>query len=128
MLEWLENWLSNFKGAALVVSHDRAFLDGMASSILEIDQTSRTARVYAGNYSAYLEQKLAERERQWQEYKDQQVEISRLRSAVATMEAKARFRKGGKADSGDKFAKGYLLTAPKKPSAVPSKSKRALSG
>jgi ATP-binding cassette, subfamily F, member 3 len=113
MLEWLEGWLSGFKGAALVVSHDRAFLDGTATRILEIDSATHTARMYEGNYSVYLEQKLAERERQWQEYKDQQEEVARLRSAVSAVEDKARFKKGGKGDSGDKFAKGFFANRTK---------------
>lgn len=78
MLEWLEGWLSGFPGAVLVVSHDRAFLDGVATAILEIDPLTHTARQYAGNYAAYLEQKMAEREKQWQEYKEQQDEIVQL--------------------------------------------------
>jgi ATP-binding cassette, subfamily F, member 3 len=108
MLEWLEGWLQAFPGGVLVVSHDRAFLDGVATSIVEIDLDTHTARQYAGNYSAYLEQKLADRERQWQAYKDQQEEIHRLQAAAAAVEEKARFRKGGKGDSGDKFAKGFF--------------------
>jgi ATP-binding cassette, subfamily F, member 3 len=64
MLEWLEGWLSQFPGGVLIVSHDRAFLDGAATSILEIDLQTHTAKQYSGNYSDYLEAKLAERERQ----------------------------------------------------------------
>lgn len=108
MLEWLESWLRSFPGGVLVVSHDRAFLDGMATAILEIDPMTHAARQYTGNYSAYLEQKLAERERQQQAYQDQQEEIARLQHALIAVEEKARFRKGGKADTGDKFAKGFF--------------------
>lgn len=113
MLDWLESWLVNFPGAVLAVSHDRAFLDAMTTTILEIDLQTHAARQYPGNYSAYLEQKLAERERQWQEYKDQQDEIARLRAAAAAVEEKARFKKGGKGDSGDKFARGFFANRTK---------------
>jgi ATPase subunit of ABC transporter with duplicated ATPase domains len=108
MLAWLEEWLLGFPGGALVVSHDRAFLDRVATGILELDPRSHTLLSYEGNYSAYLEQKLAERERARQAYSDQQEEIARLRDASAHLRGIARFRKGGKADSGDKFAKGFF--------------------
>lgn len=108
MLEWLENWLLDSPAATLVVSHDRAFLDRIATQIYELDPETHHLRVYAGNYTAYLEQKLAERERLYQEYNDQQVEISRLQSAARHLRGIARFHKGGKADTGDKFAKGFF--------------------
>jgi ATP-binding cassette subfamily F protein 3 len=108
MLEWLEDWLLAFPGAALVVSHDRAFLDRVATGILELDPDTHTLRAYAGNYTAYLEAKLGERERQWQAYAAQQEEITRLRRAAAAVRETARFKKGGKGDSGDKFAKGFF--------------------
>ncbi len=108
MLAWLEDWLNSYSGAALVVSHDRTFLDHTATSILEIDPQSHKSRVYAGNYSDYLEQKMAEHDRRWQEYTDQQVEIQRLRAAAGHMRGLAKFRRGGKADSGDKFANGFF--------------------
>jgi len=62
MLEWLEDWLNRFSGAALIVSHDRAFLDNTVTSILELDSTTHTVRAFAGNYSDYIQQKLTERE------------------------------------------------------------------
>lgn len=108
MLEWLEDWLLAFPGAVLIVSHDRAMLDRVATGILELDPLTRTLRAYEGNYTAYLEEKLAEREKQLQAYADQQEEIARLRRSAAQVRGLARFRKGGKADSGDKFAKGFF--------------------
>ena len=113
MLDWLESWLLGFSGALLVVSHDRAFLDGVATSTLEIDPQTHTARQYAGNYAAYLEQKLSEREKQRQEYKEQQAEIAQLQSAISHVRGLAKFRKGGKADGGDKFAKGFFANRAK---------------
>lgn len=113
MLAWLENWLSDFKGGALIVSHDRTFLDRVATSILEIDAHSHRARIFTGNYTAYLEQKIAEHQQQWDAYQDQQEEIKRLRAAASTVRATAKFRKGGKADSGDKFAAGFYANRSK---------------
>lgn len=108
MLEWLEGWLRGFSGALLIISHDRALLDAVATAILELDPLTRAVKLYPGGYTAYLEQKLAEREKGWQAFRDQQDEIARLRSAAAHIRGLARFRKGGKADSGDKFAKGFF--------------------
>ncbi len=86
MLSWLENWLINSPltrhSAALIVSHDRVFLDRTVNGILELDPTSHQLRVFQGNYSDYLEQTLVERERYWQAYSDQKEEIARLRHAV----------------------------------------------
>ena len=108
MLEWLEEWLAGFQGAVLLVSHDRAFLNGVATSILEIDTFTHHGRLYEGNYQAYLEQKQAERDHQRDAYVDQLEEISRLRATSAHLRGIAQFRKGGKGDSGDKFAKGFF--------------------
>ncbi len=113
MLEWLEDWLAGFPNAALVVSHDRAFLDRVATGILELNPSTHSLRAYAGNYTAYLEQKLAERERQWQAYSDQQDEMARLRDAIARVRGDAAFKRGGKGDSGDKFAKGFFANRTK---------------
>jgi ATPase subunit of ABC transporter with duplicated ATPase domains len=108
MLEWLEDWLTRFHGAALIVSHDRAFLDNTVTSILELDPTTHGIKSYPGNYAAYLEQKLAEREKQGQAYQDQQDEIAQLRAAAAHVRGLTKMKKGGKGDSGDKFATGFF--------------------
>ena len=117
MLEWLEDWLVNSPltrtAAALVVSHDRVFLDHTVSGILELDPDTHRLRQYAGDYSAYLEQKQAERDHQWQAYSDQQEEIARLSRAAASVRADATFKRGGKADGGDKFAKGFFANRSK---------------
>ncbi len=117
MLEWLEDWLVDSpltrSAAALVVSHDRVFLDHTVSGILELDPNTHRLRQYAGDYSAYLEQKQAEREHQWQAYTDQQEEIARLSRAAASVRADATFKRGGKADTGDKFAKGFFANRSK---------------
>jgi ATP-binding cassette subfamily F protein 3 len=108
MLAWLEDWLAHFRGAALIVSHDRAFQDQTVTRILELDPRTHTVRQYAGNYADYLDQKRQEVERQWQAYTDQQGEIARLTDAARHLRGRARLRRGGKADDGDKFAKGFF--------------------
>ena len=112
MLEWLESWLLAYSGAVLLVSHDRALLDRLATGILELDPLTHRLRIFAGNYSAYLETKIAERERQWQAYKDQQDEIDRLRAAAARVRSDARYRPNGKA-AGDTWAPGFFANRTK---------------
>ena len=83
MLVWLEGWLRAFPGAALIVSHDRVFLDRSVNRILSIDLHAHTLRAYAGGYTDYLEQSLAERERQWDQYRAQEAEIRRMKHDIA---------------------------------------------
>ncbi len=108
MLEWLETWLNSFHGAALIVSHDRAFLDNTVHSILELDPATHGLKAYPGNYTDYVEQKLTEREHQLQAWQDQQDEIAQLKAAAAHIRGLTKMKKGGKADSGDKFAAGFF--------------------
>lgn len=108
MLEWLENWLNQFDGAVLIVSHDRVFLDNTVNKILELDATTHSVKMYDGNYSDYLEQKNLEFEKHAQAYQDQQDEIAQLKQAAKHVRSLTIMKKGGKADSGDKFAKGFF--------------------
>ena len=111
MLEWLEDWLNHFQGAALIVSHDRAFLDNTIISILELDPFTHELKSYPGNYSDYAKQKEAERNRQLQAYLDQQAEIRRMKADIARTKDQAlkterdasSIRKGGS----DFKIKGY---------------------
>jgi ATP-binding cassette, subfamily F, member 3 len=110
MLEWLEDWLTRFRGAVLIVSHDRTFLDNTVSAILELDPCTHQLKQYSGNYTDYVEQKLTEQAHKLQEYADWKAEISRLRRAAIRMRERARFHKGGKADphNTDGFAAGFF--------------------
>ena len=90
MLEWLEGWLADYPGAALVVSHDRTFLDRTVTRILDLDPSHHTIRAYEGNYSDYLDQYLAERERQHAVWRDQTDEIRRIRHDIARTREQAR--------------------------------------
>lgn len=106
-LDWLEKWLRDYEGAVLIVSHDRTFLDATITRTLVIDPDSHTLRDFAGNYMAYTEARAREIDQQWQTYQDQQEEILRLHNAARRLRGQAVMKRGGKADSGDKFAKGF---------------------
>ncbi len=82
MLEWLERWLTGSPWAALIVSHDRAFLDHTVNRILEMDPLKHSVREYTGNYSDYMAQHQKEIEHQWSAYNDQQTEIQRLHQDI----------------------------------------------
>ena len=82
MLEWLEGWLTSFKGAALIVSHDRAFLDHTVDAILELNPDTHAIRAYKGNYTDYLEQFLREQNKQLSSYRDQEYEIRRMKQDI----------------------------------------------
>ena len=108
MLDWLEGWLKNSKCAVLLVSHDRDFLDHVAGIIFELDPSTHQLTPYAGNYRDYLEQKETELARQWQDYNNQQAQIRELTQAARHVRNLATFTKNGKADTGDKFARGFF--------------------
>ena len=108
MLEWLEDWLNRFQGAALIVSHDRVFLDNTVTSILELDPKTQTTKAYPGNYTEYLDFKQKEYEKQYDEYQDQIIELRKLHNAARHLRRISQFKKGGKGDTNDKFAKGFF--------------------
>lgn len=82
MLEWLEDWLNGFKGAALIVSHDRTFLDNTVTRVLELDSSTHNVKSYEGNYSEYLDAKEKEWNKQWDAYRDQETEIRRMKDDI----------------------------------------------
>ncbi len=77
---WLEGYLSEYKGALLIVSHDRYFLDKLCTSICDIER-SRLRR-WKGNYTAYVKLKKEDNERRLKEYEAQQAEIAKLKDFV----------------------------------------------
>lgn len=94
-VEWLENYLKNYRGTILLVSHDRYFLDQLVTRILELDKG--ICRPYSGNYSRYLILKeAAEREqhkkflRQQEELQRQKEYIERNRAGVHAKQARGR--------------------------------------
>lgn len=81
-IEWLEGYIKAFKGASIIVSHDRYFLDKMANQILAVDDYG-IGRIYRANYSGYLVEREIEFEKQMAQYGDEQ-------EAIKQLEAKAK--------------------------------------
>ena len=84
---WLEDYLKDYKGALLLVSHDRYFLNRLCTSICEIEHGVLTR--YKGDYSAYTVQKEAAVIRQTKEYELQQKEIAKLEDYIARNQTRA---------------------------------------
>ena len=78
---WLEDYLKSYRGAVLVVSHDRYFLDRICTSVCEIERG--VLRRYRGNYSAYVRQREENDTRQEKEYELQQKQIAKMEEYVA---------------------------------------------
>lgn len=77
-IEWLEDYLKNYKGALIIVSHDRMFINNIVSIIYDIDY-GKLVR-YKGNYTFYEKQKKLNYEKTLKDYEFQQKEIKRLKS------------------------------------------------
>ena len=75
-LLWLQNYLKNYPGAVLLISHDRQFMDEIITEVYEISE--RKLNAYTGNYSDYLRQREERYEQQLAAYKNQQKEIQAL--------------------------------------------------
>lgn len=85
MSEWLENYLREFRGGVLVISHDRAFLDNVVEEILEME--GGTIHRFKGNYSRYLEQKEIQVLTQTRAYEAQQEYIARQEAYIRRFKA-----------------------------------------
>ncbi len=84
---WLENWLLGYEGILLLISHDREFLDAVATDILHLEQGAITAS--EGNWSAFEKQRAARLEQQAAMHKKQQREIAHLQRFIDRFRAKA---------------------------------------
>ncbi len=80
-IEWLQEYLSGFKGAFVMVTHDRYLLDGLVERIWAIE--NRRVLVFQGGYSRYLEDKVLRDRQQQKKYEEQQVFIKRTETFVA---------------------------------------------
>ncbi len=96
-IAWLENYLLNYKGAVLVVSHDRYFLDKVAGKIIEIDQTKATS--FIGNYSDYAAKKEILRAAAINAYMNQQREIKHQEEVIEKLRSFNREKSIKRADS-----------------------------
>jgi ATP-binding cassette subfamily F protein 3 len=79
-LMWFRNYLKNYPGALLIISHDRDFMDELVQSVYEIEESRLIA--YQGNYSDYLKQREENWERANQAYKNQQKEIEQIQDFI----------------------------------------------
>ena len=86
----LEETLLAFPGGVLFVSHDRAFLDRVATEILAVDPRRGSIARYVGNYSAYAEQRASELARQHSRYQNEQALVRRIRQDIARTKEQAR--------------------------------------
>lgn len=116
-LMWLEDHLKSYKGALLIVSHDRYFINKVCTRICEIEQ----GRIYSykGDYSAYLVQKKMRDERQLKEFEAQQKEIAKLEDYIARNKVRASTAKMAKSrqhmlDRIERVDKPVMFTKPPK--------------
>lgn len=116
-LMWLEDYLKGYKGAIIIVSHDRYFLNKVCTRICEIEQGRLTS--YRGDYSSYLVQKKMNAECQLKEYEAQQKEIAKLEDYVAKNLVRASTSKMAKSrqhmlDRIERIDKPLMYTKPPK--------------
>lgn len=100
-ITWLENYLLNYKGAVLIVSHDRYFLDRIAGKVIEIDQTKATT--FIGNYSDYAVKKEQLRTATLNAYFKQQQEIRHQKAVIEKLKSFNREKSIKRAESREKM-------------------------
>ena len=100
-IAWLETYLLNYKGAVIIVAHDRYFLDRVAGKIIELDNGHGT--VFLGNYSAYSEKKAMLRDAQLKAYFNQQQEIRHQEEVIAKLKSFNREKSIKRAESREKM-------------------------
>lgn len=100
-ITWLETYLKSYKGAVMIVSHDRFFLDRIATKIIELDNTQAT--VFAGNYSDYAVKKEALRTAQYNAYMKQQQDIRHQEEVIEKLKSFNREKSIRRAESREKM-------------------------
>ena len=100
-IAWLETYLLNYPGAVFIVSHDRYFLDKVATKIVEIDNGK--VSTFAGNYSAYSEKKALLRKAAYQAYLNHQQEIKHQEEVIAKLKSFNREKSIRRAESREKM-------------------------
>lgn len=108
---WLENYLLNYKGAVLVVSHDRYFLDKIAGSVIELEQSRATS--FSGSYSDYAAKKEQLRSARLHAYMSQQKELRRQEEVIEKLRSFNREKSVKRAESREKqLSKVEILEKP----------------
>ena len=100
-IAWLETYLLNYKGAVLIVSHDRYFLDWIAGKVIEIDQSKATT--FMGNYSDYAVKKEQLRVAAWNAYMNQQRDIKHQEEVIEKLKSFNREKSIKRAESREKM-------------------------
>lgn len=100
-IAWLETFLLNYKGAVVIVSHDRYFLDKVVSKVIELDRTK--VSVFQGNYSDYAQKRAQVREAQLKQYYNQQREIKHQEEVIAKLKSFNREKSIKRAESREKM-------------------------
>ncbi len=102
---FLERQLSDWRGPVVFASHDRAFLDEVATDLLDLDPTREAHTTFGGNYSDYLIAKADERARWERRFAEEQDELKSLKFAVDVTARSIAF--SGRPRDNDKFAKSF---------------------
>lgn len=100
-INWLENYLLNYDGAVLIVSHDRYFLNRVVSKVIEIEHGSIMS--FQGNYTAYAQKKQMIREAKLKEYLNQQAEIKHQEAVIEKLKSFNREKSIKRAESREKM-------------------------
>lgn len=79
-IEWLTNYIKNYQGAAVIISHDRYFLDETVNQIIEIDQ--KQLHFYNGNYSYFVEEREKRLLNEFEAYQTQQKKIKKMKESI----------------------------------------------
>lgn len=100
-IRWLEGYLSAYRGAVIIVAHDRYFLDKIVTKVIEIRQHEAT--VYQGTYSEFSEKKQALLETQMKQYMNQQAQIKHQEEVIAKLKSFNREKSVKRAQSREKM-------------------------
>ncbi len=100
-IRWLENYLTNYRGTVLIVSHDRYFLDRTVTKVIEIENASAT--FFTGNYTVYAEKKKALREQQQRAWLNNQAQIRHQEEVIAKLRQFNREKSIKRAESREKM-------------------------
>ena len=100
-IAWLETFLKSYKGAVIIVAHDRYFLDKIVTKIIEID--NHKGQVFTGNYSDYAAKRAALLETAWKAWQNQQQEIKHQEEVIAKLKSFNREKSIKRAESREKM-------------------------
>lgn len=107
-MEWLESYLTNYRGALLMVSHDRQFLNRAVNQIFEINENDRSLHSYTGNYDAYVQTQANARAKWEVDYERQQEEMQELRKRIKDAERNVGHANRTAPRDNDKFVRYFL--------------------